>query len=153
MRKVILHKIFKRVGWGLGFIFLSYIIEFLPLKEMFLNVKFGYPPVDFMYVLFVSFIPVLVGGIGYGILISVVFLLVKYFFLPIHRVEKHYMGIRGGSFKKYLFIVAVMAVLIFVVPYFLRGLYPPDILYRISTASRSRPVHHSTCWADTLAPF
>lgn len=121
MRKVIIDKIIRRTGWGLGFVFLSYVIILLGLKELMLNLRFGYPPVDFMYVLLVAFIPDLIAGIGYGILFSVAFLLLRYVLLPVHMVERHYMGIKGGGLKKYLFILAVIVVLLFVVPYFMRG--------------------------------
>jgi hypothetical protein len=120
MRKMIIDKIIRRTGWGLGFVFLSYVVVLLGLKELMLNLRFGYAPLDFMYVLAVAFIPGLIAGIGYGILISVAFLLLRYMVLPVHRVERHYMGIKGGSLKKYLFILAIIVVLLFAVPYFMR---------------------------------
>lgn len=120
MRKIIIDKIIKRTCWGLGFVFLSYAITLLGLKELMLNLRFGYAPVDFMYVLLVAFIPNMIAGIGYGILFSVAFLLIRHMLLPVHMVERHYMGIKGGGLKKYLFILAVIVVLLFVIPYFMR---------------------------------
>lgn len=120
MRKIIVNKIIRRAAWGLGFILFSYFIVLSGLKGALLNIKFGYGPLDFMYVLAVAFLPYIIAGIGYGILFSVAFLLLRYLVLPVHRVERHYMGIRGGSLKKYILIVAFVFLLLFVVPYFMR---------------------------------
>jgi len=120
MRKIIIDKIIRRTGWGLGFVFFSYIITFLGLKELMLNLKFGYAPLDFMYVLAVAFLPDLIAGIGYGILFSVAYLLARYALLPVHRIERHYLGIKGGGLRRYLFILAVIVLLLFAVPYFMR---------------------------------
>jgi uncharacterized protein (DUF58 family) len=124
MRKIIIDKIIRRTGWGLGFVFLSYVITLLGLKELMLNIRFGYAPVDFMYVLLVAFIPDIIAGIGYGILFSVAFLLLRYMLLPVHRVERHYMGIKGGGLRKYLFIITIIVLLLFIVPYFIRDNSP-----------------------------
>lgn len=120
MRKVIINKIIRRTGFGLGFIFFSYIIILSGLKGLMLNLKFGYAPIDFIYVLAVAFLPYIIAGIGYGILFSVGLLLLRYMVFPVHRVERHYMGIKGGGLKKYLFITAIIVVLLFVIPYFIR---------------------------------
>lgn len=121
MRKVIVNKTIRRTGFGLGFIFLSYVITLSGLKDLMLNLKFGYAPLDFMYVLAVAFLPGIIAGIGYGILFSVAFLLARYMLLPVHMVERHYMGIKGRGLKKHLFIMAFIVLLLFVIPYFMAG--------------------------------
>jgi hypothetical protein len=136
MRKVIVNKIIRRTAWGLGFILFSYVVMFSGLKDLMLGLKFGYGPLDFMYVLAVAFLPAIISGIGYGILFSVGFLLLRYFVLPVHRVERHYMGIRGGSLKKYILIVAFVVLLLFVIPYFMRRVsLSGDIISSIDTSS------------------
>jgi hypothetical protein len=136
MRKLIVNKIIRRTAWGLGFIFFSYLIIFFGLENLLLNIKFGYAPLDFMYVLGVSFLPAIIAGIGYGILISVGFLLIRYVILPVHRVEKHYMGIKGGSLKKYILIVAFAVLLLFVIPYFMRNVsISGDVISSIDRSS------------------
>lgn len=119
MRKVIAGKIVRRAGMGLGLILFSYLMPFLGIKQLLLGLKFGYAPLDFLYVLAVAFLPYLIAGIGYGLLFFVGFLLLRYLILPVHRIEKHYMGIKGGSLKKYILFTAILVVLLFVVPYFL----------------------------------
>lgn len=136
MRKVIVNKIIRRTAWGLGFILFSYFIVLSGLKNALLNIKFGYAPLDFMYVLAISFLPHIIAGIGYGILFSVGFLLLRYFVLPVHRVERHYMGIKRGSLKKYILIVAFAFLLLFVVPYFMRWIsLSGDIISSIDSSS------------------
>jgi hypothetical protein len=119
MRKIIVNKMIKRTGFGLGFILLSFFIGLSGLKDFMLNVKFGYPPLDFMYVLAVAFLPDMIAVTGYGILFSVAYLLLRYMVLPVHRVERHYLGIKGGGTRKYIFIMAFVVLLLFIIPYFM----------------------------------
>ena len=120
MRRVILNRIIKRAVYGVLFVLASYAITLTGIQRFMLDAEFDILFVDFIYVLFVTFLPETVAWIGYGILISVVILLVKYKIYPVHKLERHYLGIKRGSMLKYLFICGVVVVLLFIVPYFIR---------------------------------
>lgn len=120
MRKVILNKIIKRCIYGSVFILSSYLITLLGIQRALLDVRFDMALLDFVYVLFVSFFPNMLQWIGYGILFSVAFLILRYMILPVHRLERHYMGIKRGNFVKSLFIIAILVFLLFMLPYFMR---------------------------------
>jgi hypothetical protein len=124
MRRVILNKIIKRTVYGLLFIMASYAVALLGIQRALLNIRFDTVLLDFFYVLFVSFLPGIVQWIGYGILFSVAFLVLRYLILPVHRLERHYLGIKRGNFMKSLFIIAILAFLLLVIPYFMRDSPP-----------------------------
>jgi hypothetical protein len=120
MRRVILNRIIKRTVYGALFVLASYAITLTGIQRFMLDAEFDILFLDFIYVLFVTFLPETVAWIGYGIFISVAILLVKYKIYPVHRLERHYLGIKRGSMLKYLFICGVVVVLLFIVPYFIR---------------------------------
>lgn len=121
MRRVILNRIAKRLAYGLAFILASYAMIFLGIQQAMLNVRFDAPWLDFIYVLFVTFFPEVLQWIGYGVIFSITFLLLRYFALPIHRLERRYLGLRGGNFFKSVFIVGLVVLVLFIVPYFMRA--------------------------------
>ncbi len=120
MRRVILNRIIKRTAIGVLFVLASYAITLTGIQSLMLDPEFDILLLDFIYVLFVTFLPEAVAWTGYGILISVAILLVKYKVYPVHRLERHYLGIKRGSMIKYIFICGVMVVLLFIVPYVVR---------------------------------
>lgn len=121
MRRVILGKVAKRAGWGLFFIALSYVITITGAKKLLLALNPGIGWMDFAYVLAVAFLPEIVSAIGYGILFSVATLLLRYFFLPVHMVERHYMGIKAWGYRKPIVICAIVVFLVFLMPFFMRS--------------------------------
>ncbi|MBN2330383.1 MAG: DUF58 domain-containing protein [Candidatus Aenigmarchaeota archaeon] len=120
MRRVIINRIVKRAVYGVLFVLASYAIAQTGIQRWLLGMEFDILFLDFIYVLFVTFLPEALEWIGYGILFSVAILLVKYRLYPVHRLERHYLGIKRGSMLKYVLICGVMAVLLFLVPYFVR---------------------------------
>jgi len=120
MRKVILNRIIKRSVYGFLFILASYLVTVLGIQRALLSVRFDITWLDFIYVLFVSFFPEILQWTGYGILFSVAFLLLKYKIFPVHKLERHYLGIKRGNFVKCLFISALVVFFLFVIPYFMR---------------------------------
>jgi hypothetical protein len=121
MRRVILNRIAKRTAYGFLLIAASYLVVVLGIQKALLGARFNVSFLDFSYVLAVTFLPQLLQWTGYGVLFSVVFLLLKYKIFPVHRLERHYLGIKRGNLRKSLFIMAVLAFLLFVVPYFMRS--------------------------------
>ncbi|MFH0956803.1 MAG: hypothetical protein V1813_03000, partial [Candidatus Aenigmatarchaeota archaeon] len=121
MRKIIFNKIVKRTGFGLFFIALSYAMDALAVDKLLLGIRPGLGGLDFLYVLAVAFLPQVLSGIGFGILFSVAVLLLRYILLPVHMVERHYLGIKAWGYRKPLLICAAVAFLVFVLPFFLRS--------------------------------
>jgi hypothetical protein len=134
MRRVILNKIAKRTFYGSLFILASYLVTLLGVQAALLKVRFGVVFLDFFYVLFVSFFPVILQWIGYGILFSVAFLLLRYLVFPVHRLERHYLGIKGGNLKKSLFIIALLVFFLFLVPYLMPE--SPPMGYTLESADQ-----------------
>jgi hypothetical protein len=120
MRRVILNRIIKRSVYGVVFVLASYAIGLLGIQRALLDLEFDIIFVDFIYVLLVTFLPEILAWTGYGILFSVVVMLLRYRVFPIHRLERHYLGIKRGSLVKYIFICSLVVLLLFLVPYFLR---------------------------------
>jgi hypothetical protein len=119
MRRVILNRIIKRCAYGFSFILASYLVSFFGIHRALLDLRIDIIFLDFIYVLLVSFLPEILEWTGYGILISVVFLLLRYRVLPVHRLERRYLGIKGGSLVKYIFLCFLVVLLLFFIPYFL----------------------------------
>jgi len=120
MRRVILNKIFRRTVWGIALVLLSYIMVSTGFKQALLDIEPPLGQLYFLYVLSVAFLPDLVSGIGYGVLFSVAFLLMRYFIFPVHMVERRYMAIKRSGLFKPLVICGLIVFLIFLVPYFMR---------------------------------
>ncbi len=121
MKRIIFKKIVKRLIYGIFLIFLSYIFNFLKIQKILLNIKIPNTILDFIYVLFVSFLPSFIYWSGIGILFSIGIMLLKYLVLPTHVVEKHYLGIRKGNFTKSLIICIILSLLIFGAPFLFEG--------------------------------
>ena len=118
MRKVILNRIVKRLVYGSLFILASYLIVWLGLQRFLLDIKLDMTFLDFAYVLFVSFLPDILSWTGYGILFSIVIMLLRYKISPIHKIERRYLAIRGGNLVKSLFISGILVLFLFIIPYF-----------------------------------
>ena len=118
MRKVILNRIVKRLVYGSLFILASYLIVWLGLQRFLLDIKFDMTSLDFVYVLFVTFLPDILSWIGYGIFFSIAIMLLRYKISPIHKIERRYLAIKGGNLVKSLFISGILVVLLFIIPYF-----------------------------------
>jgi uncharacterized protein (DUF58 family) len=121
MRRIILNRMLKRAAWGFAFLIASWLAELIGLYRFLGMFSTGIPMVDFFYVLFVAFLPQIIASIGYGILISVAFIFVKYKIFPPHRLERSYMGIKRSGLRRSALIAGIIAALLFVAPYFLRN--------------------------------
>ncbi len=122
MRRIILNRMLKRAAWGFAFLIASWLFSVIGIYRILGMLSTGIPTVDFLYVLFVAFLPQIIASIGYGILISVAFIFVKYRVYPPHRLERSYMGIKKTGLRRSILLAGIIAMLLFVVPYFARDI-------------------------------
>ncbi|UCD03140.1 MAG: DUF58 domain-containing protein [Candidatus Aenigmatarchaeota archaeon] len=115
-----MNKIIKRIVIGAVLILFAYLLSISGIQSLLMNIKFDIVFLDFIYVLFVFFLPEIVTWTGYGIIFSVLWLAIKYKIYPSHRLERNYLGIKKVSKTKYIFLFIAIIFFIFVLPYTMR---------------------------------
>jgi hypothetical protein len=115
MRRAILVKMGKRIFYGIILIALSSAVSTFRLNNYLLSFNFS-GIIDVIYVLFVTFIPQIIYCIGYSVIFSAAVMLLKYKLMPVHRIEKSYLGIAGHGLKKPVFMCAMLAMPLFLFP-------------------------------------